>query len=103
MARARTDPGAAVADDFTILGVIASTAVIYLDDDIRATAASMPPVELRTLDAIHLASALAVREHLATVVTYDHRFQQAAEARGLKVMAPPPRPYRRGALSGGPA
>jgi uncharacterized protein len=38
----------------------------------------MEPVELRTLDAIHLACALALGDDLAGVLTYDHRMADAA-------------------------
>jgi len=46
-----------------------------------------PPV-LRTLDAIHLATALAVREDLAGLVTYDRRLAAAGERLDLEVLAP---------------
>ena len=46
------------------------------------------PPDLRSLDAIHLASALTVREGLVAVVTYDHRLATAATAEQLEVVAP---------------
>jgi predicted nucleic acid-binding protein len=45
-------------------------------------------VGLRTLDAIHLASALAVRDHLAAFVAYDLRLCAAAHAAGLPTSSP---------------
>ena len=57
-------------------------------DDVRALAATMEPIELRTLDAIHLAAALALSDDLAAVLTYDHRMADAARARGVEVVAP---------------
>lgn len=46
------------------------------------------PSRLRTLDAIHLATASAVHDRLAAVVTYDARMASAAEALGIAVAAP---------------
>jgi predicted nucleic acid-binding protein len=79
-----------VADDYTILGVLASLAEIPFDDDVRAAASALAPIELRTLDAIHLASALALGDDLAGVLTYDGRMQRAAFASGISVLAPEP-------------
>lgn len=63
IARARSDATVVVADEHTTLG--ASLAEVPLSYDIRAAASSLGPVELRTLDAIHLASALALGDDLA--------------------------------------
>lgn len=43
---------------------------------------------LRTLDALHLASALLVRDVLITFVAYDQRLVQGARAAGLPVAVP---------------
>ncbi len=43
---------------------------------------------LRTLDAIHLATALTVEDRLAEIVTYDRRLGLAASDIGLRVAAP---------------
>ena len=43
---------------------------------------------LRTVDAIHLASALSLRREIDGLVTYDRRMAEAAEAIGLPVVAP---------------
>ena len=50
--------------------------------------AAFEPPELRTLDAIHLATALAVREDLAGLVTYDRRLATAAERVDVEVFSP---------------
>ena len=65
VARARTDPRAVVADEWTLFGVLAATAEIPLTDEIRVSASNLAPVELRALDAIHIASALSLAEDLA--------------------------------------
>jgi len=46
------------------------------------------PPTVRTLAAIHLATALALREDLATLVTDDRRLAVAAERADLPVQAP---------------
>lgn len=46
------------------------------------------PPELRSLEAIHLASALAVAEVLTSFVVYDKKLQAAASASVLPVGAP---------------
>lgn len=43
---------------------------------------------LRTLDAIHLATALRLGSDLDAVVTYDNRLAEAARTLGLPVAAP---------------
>lgn len=43
---------------------------------------------LRTLDAIHLASAVTLRDGLSAFVTYDKRLAAAAAAAGLPVAVP---------------
>lgn len=68
--------------------VLARIALIEIDRRILTAAAALDPVALRTLDAIHLATALTVREDLAALVTYDHRFRSAAEGADLEVVAP---------------
>jgi predicted nucleic acid-binding protein len=88
VARARAESSATVADEWAVLAVISATAEIPLTDEARAAAATVAPVELRTLDAIHLASALTLGEHLASVLTYDERLQRAATELGLAVLAP---------------
>ncbi len=44
--------------------------------------------DLRSLDAIHLATAQPVARELAAVVTCDRRMRTAAERIGLTVAAP---------------
>lgn len=44
--------------------------------------------ELRTLDALHLATAVSLGESCEGIITYDRRLTQAATAAGLAVLAP---------------
>jgi hypothetical protein len=68
--------------------VLARVALVDPDRRILAAAAALEPPALRTLDAIHLATALAVREDLAALVTYDHRLRTAAERAHVEVLSP---------------
>lgn len=68
--------------------VLARVALIELDESIARLAARVHPSALRTLDAIHLASALAVGEELEAFVTYDDRLADAAQGAGLAVTSP---------------
>lgn len=68
--------------------VVARVGLLRIDTDILSAAARLEPRELRTLDAIHLATALSVREQLSAVVAYDSRLAQAAEHHGVPVLAP---------------
>jgi predicted nucleic acid-binding protein len=62
--------------------------LIRLDDDLLERAAEIEPSTVRSLDAIHLATALGLGGDLAAVVTYDARMSTAAQALGLPVIAP---------------
>ena len=61
--------------------------LVDLDDDLL-DAAAMLPVPVRTLDAIHLAAAVAMGDELSVVVTYDERMARAARLLGLEVVSP---------------
>lgn len=65
-----------------------SVALTELDARIANRAAELGPATLRALDAIHLATALAIGDELASFVTYDARLADAARAAGLEVVAP---------------
>ncbi|HYX21106.1 MAG TPA: type II toxin-antitoxin system VapC family toxin [Thermoanaerobaculia bacterium] len=68
--------------------VLARIALVRVDESVLDLAASLPPSELRTLDAIHLATALSFGPDLAELVTYDLRLASAALAAGLDVVSP---------------
>jgi hypothetical protein len=55
---------------------------------VLSDAAALEQPFLRTLDAIHLATATAIRTGLSAFVTYDKRLAAAAEDAGLPVAAP---------------
>lgn len=68
--------------------VLERLVLIDLDAAVVARAAELEPPSVRTLDAIHLASALELGDDLAGFVTYDSRLADAARAIGLEVVAP---------------
>jgi uncharacterized protein len=72
----------------SVAALLSAGVEMVLTDHVRRTASTLAPPELRALDAIHLASALALGRDLAAVVTYDIRMQRAAEARRLPVLVP---------------
>ena len=88
--RALRRKGAASVENGTdaLDAVLRSLSVIELDAPIADQAATLGPDTLRSLDAIHLASALAIGEQLEAFVTYDLRLADAARASGLTVVAP---------------
>lgn len=62
--------------------------VIELERRIGEAAAAVDPATLRSLDAIHLATALSLGAELDAFVTYDARLADAARAAGITVVAP---------------
>ncbi len=68
--------------------VLLRIALIRIDDDIIARAADLPPYEIRSLDAIHIASALAIRDELAALISYDKRLASAAAKLNIPVLVP---------------
>ena len=62
--------------------------LIEIGWDVCERAGLLDPDGMRSLDAIHLASALALAEDLEGIVTYDERLAAAALAVGLDVVAP---------------
>lgn len=59
--------------------------LLPLDDSILDRAASLGPPVLRTLDAIHLATALSVRDEIGVLFTYDERLAGVAGQHSLTV------------------
>lgn len=65
-----------------------AVALLPIGDDILEAAGVIAPGPLRSLDAIHLATALQFASDLDAVVTYDQRMIEAAERLGLPVASP---------------
>jgi uncharacterized protein len=68
--------------------LVARLRKVALTPELLTAAAALQPPLLRSLDAVHLASALAVRAQLTAVVAYDDRLYDAARAAGLPVARP---------------
>lgn len=62
--------------------------VIAVTNATGEQAGTVPPPLLRTLDAIHLATALVLKPELDAFVVYDRRLAEAATALGLPVSSP---------------
>jgi uncharacterized protein len=63
-------------------------ALLPLEDALLDGATSLDPPALRSLDAIHLATALSIRDDLGAFLTYDERLGEAASCHGLPVVSP---------------
>lgn len=68
--------------------VLARVSTINVDERVLVDASAVGPPGLRTLDAIHLASALALGDELEALLTYDARMAEAARSIGIRVEAP---------------
>lgn len=62
--------------------------LMEFDAEVAAVAARLAPASLRSLDAIHLASALELGDDLIAVITYDARMTDAARDLQLPTAAP---------------
>jgi len=62
--------------------------LLPLDDAVLDVATSLSPSTLRTLDALHLATALTVQTEIGAFFTYDRRLAEAAASHGLSVLYP---------------
>jgi predicted nucleic acid-binding protein len=70
----------------TTADALAGIAELPLDEEVLTSARTVGGHLLRSIDAIHLASALGVGADV--VMTFDDRLAAAAEAEGLEVAAP---------------
>ncbi len=62
--------------------------LITVDEDIRRAAIELGDRTLKSLDAIHIATALAIGDRDLQFITYDNRQADAARQAGLKVIQP---------------
>jgi predicted nucleic acid-binding protein len=68
--------------------VLRAVRKIAAGEDVVETAAKLDPPELRTLDAMHVASALEVADLIECIVAYDARLIAAGRGAGLEVASP---------------
>lgn len=74
--------------------VVGDLDLVPLDRAVQDVACDISDPLLRSLDALHIASALLLGAELTTFVAYDRRLTDAAQTAGLAVAAPgqPPLP-----------
>jgi hypothetical protein len=80
----RVDPGS-LPQAYTVVRRVRD---VRLTTSVITRAAGIRPNTLRSLDAIHLASALAVKRDLTSLVSYDKRLLAAAWDAGLPTASP---------------
>lgn len=68
--------------------VLARCDLVRVNDRLLNLAGTMQPADLRSLDAIHLATAQRLGEDVGEVVVYDERLAAAARAMGYRVSSP---------------
>ncbi len=68
--------------------ITAALLELELTPEIRRAAAVLRPTTVRSLDAIHVATAASLGADLAGLLTYDMRMQRAGSELGLAVVAP---------------
>lgn len=73
--------------------LLASCLLVDVTDDLLRTASALASAEVRTLDAIHLASALRIEAD--ELVAYDRRLTVAGAEQGLEVRSPGARAFGR--------
>lgn len=86
--RARAQERAGVADDARAADFARAMAEVPMTTRVLSVASGLEPAVLRALDAIHLASALALGSDLGAIATYDDRLAAAAGSHGIAVLAP---------------
>ncbi len=69
-------------------GQLARVRLLPLTAMIRARASDLRPTTVRSLDAIHIATALQLEPRLEAFYSYDERMLAAAHGAGLHVAAP---------------
>jgi predicted nucleic acid-binding protein len=72
------------------VAVLARIALLDMDIPLLREAGKLEPLELRSLDAIHLAAARSLGEESCAMFTYDQRLARAATSHGLEVVSPEP-------------
>jgi len=68
--------------------VLASIDLIRINDRVLNAAGVLVPLALRSLDAIHMATAQQLSSDLGQLITYDERVAEAAGQLGITVASP---------------
>jgi predicted nucleic acid-binding protein len=67
---------------------VEGVSLLPLSDAVLDFAVDLKPWKLRTLDALHLATALTVADEVGSFFSYDHRLAEAAADHGFAVLRP---------------
>jgi predicted nucleic acid-binding protein len=68
--------------------VLRTLDLVRINDRVLDAAGILEPVTMRSLDAIHVATAQLLGEDLGQVITYDDRMAEAARQLGLRTASP---------------
>ena len=68
--------------------VLSALVLLDVTPAILSRAAALAPADLRTLDAVHVATVLSIDDLSVEIVTYDARLAKAARAHGLRTVHP---------------
>ena len=69
--------------------VLADIQMVPVEDSIITIAENLPQfIDLRSLDSLHIASALAIKNVLKGIITYDKEMVKAADVLGFKTLSP---------------
>jgi len=68
--------------------LVSRVGLVAVDRAVLGLAARLDPPGLRSLDAIHLATALSIGDDLGGIVSYDARLSEAARRSGIPTLAP---------------
>jgi len=70
--------------------LLAGVSLIKIDDEILSSAETITPSTVATLDAIHLATAVRLKDagKLSALMTYDKQLADGAREHGIEVLAP---------------
>lgn len=79
----RNDPALLARTDLALVDV----EQVEVSAVVSKTASRLPDPTLRTLDAVHVATAVLIRQDVDVLLTYDRRMLAAAAAHGLPTTA----------------
>jgi predicted nucleic acid-binding protein len=68
--------------------VLETITLVQVSTSMFESAGRVDPVDLRSLDAVHLAAVLDIGDDLEGVLTYDERLAAAANLHGIRTVAP---------------
>lgn len=71
-----------------VRAVLDRTTRVGIGGQVLSVASTLSPSTLRSLDAIHLATAVLLADQVTVMLTYDRRLADAARSHGFQVAAP---------------